>query len=341
MSHELENRNGVWSFAYSMLDGPGWHNLGQMVPENASTAEWRKAAGHDFIVEKRPVLYTAQDVPGGRVVPMADRFVQVRQDNDYPLGIVSNVFKNVQASEIDDLCDEIASCDERLKRSAAFTLRNGEQVCSTYAYRDEFSVAGDTHKAFLMASTCFDGSGATNVWLSIIRAVCKNTIEFGWQGSKAKISIRHNQKFNASSVRNELAALAQGIKEYQAIGDALAQIRLSREEVSAFFKATLGIDIKAKAEEVSTKSMNNFNDLVRAYGQTRKERNGEENVYDAFTALQAVTRYTGHVKTVQTGSHGGNETVARFEADNFGSGRVMKAKAFSLLMPLIQDKVAA
>ena len=53
----------------------------------------------------------------------------------------------------------------------------------------------------------------------------------------------------------------------------------------------------------------------------------------AFTALNAVTRYVDHEKTV----HGGD----RMSSATFGAGDRFKGQALGLLMPLIADKVAA
>ena len=79
-------------------------------------------------------------------------------------------------------------------------------ICSTYAYRgDGLEIGGDRHKAYLMASTTFDGSGATNFWISLIRAVCANTIRAGLAASKgATVKIRHNAKLDPDKVRESL-----------------------------------------------------------------------------------------------------------------------------------------
>ena len=59
------------------------------------------------------------------------------------------------------------------------------------------------------------------------------------------------------------------------------------------------------------------------------------------TALQAVTRYVDHDRTVRNAP---NDVVGRFDSGTFGSGDAMKGKAINLLFPLIdaslfRDKV--
>ena len=218
-------------------------------------------------------------------------------------------------------------------------------ICSTYAYKgDGLQIGGDKHKAFLMASTTFDGSGATHFWVSLVRAVCQNTIRAGMATARgARVSIRHNTRINPDLVRKQLAELAQSVRQFKAVGDALAKHSMSAADISALFKAVLDIPAEATKkpdgtiEGTSTRKFNQFADLSRAFARSKAERNG---AVDAFTALQAVTRYVDHDRSVKVNGSG-NETVARFDSANFGSGDALKSKAVGLLLPLIADKIAA
>ena len=342
MAHELECKNGVWSFVFAKEAGPGWHNKGTEADSNVSTEDWREFAGHNFTVSARPVLYRGKD---GTIQEMPNRVVNARDDNDHALGVVSTDYKLVQNSEVDDICDSFAAmADGQLVRSAAFTLRRGDMICSTYAYRgDGMTIAGDRHNVHLMAATRHDGKGSTQFWASVIRAVCKNTIEAGLGSSKAIVSVRHTAKLDPDRVREQLAELAQSVLQYKELGDALAKYSMSKAQISAFFKEALDIPADAtkndKGEIVgtSTRKFNQFADLSRAFMRSVQERGGS---MDAFTALQAVTRYVDHDRSVKASSNG-DETIARFDSANFGSGAALKNKAAGLLLPMINAKVAA
>ncbi len=345
MAHELEFNSATqsWSFAFSPVEGPGWHTKGRSVADDASPQEWRTAAGHLFTVSKRPVLYARTD---GEVISMPDRFVMARDDNQHAMGVVSDQYVIAQPSEVDDICDQFAGlADGQLCRSSAFTLRQGDMICSTYAYRgDGVTIGGDKHKAFLMASTTFDGSGATHFWVSLIRAVCQNTIRAGLATAKgARVSIRHTTKISPERVREQLAELAQSVDQFKQLGDALSQHSMSNAQISAFFKAALDIPAEAtmneKGEVVGTTSrkFNQFVDLTKAFAISKHERNGAT---DAFTALQAITRYTDHTRSVKVNGSG-DETIARFDSSQFGSGDALKTKAWNLLVPTLQERVAA
>jgi hypothetical protein len=150
------------------------------------------------------------------------------------------------------------------------------------------------------------------------------------------IRTTHRSKFDAAKVGKELAALAQGFAEYKKIGDALALDTMAVEQVSEFFKTLLDIPFDAKKEDVSTVKLNQFSALNQAYRTTVAERNGKSG--DAWTALQAVTRFVDHDRTARVGDNGSKD-AARFASAQFGSGADLKEQAMQLLLPRIKDKV--
>ena len=118
---------------------------------------------------------------------------------------------------------------------------------------------------------------------------------------------------------------------YKVIGDALATVKVTFEFNKAFFKTLVGIDPKeTDKSKIATRTLNIYASLWSAFKTSTNERNGSQ---DAFTVLNAVTRYVDHVKTVQ-----GND---RMSSATFGAGDRFKGQALNLLMPLIADKVAA
>ena len=335
MSHEIENKNGVYSFVYAPSEGPGWHHLGKAVADTESQEAWRAQAGHGFTVSKHPLFVS---VNGQRLD--SPKYGLVRDDNSHVFdAAVSKSYKIVQPSEIDDFCDNFASLDERLVRSAAGTLFSGERMFSTYAYQADFTVAGEAHKAHLMGTTTFDGSGATVFWLSMTRAVCLNTIIAGLMDSKAMFKTRHNATFDKDVAAEKLADLALAARAYKRLGDSLARAVVSKDQVKAFIRNILDIPLDAKKEDISTRKINQGKELVELYSKVQGERNSTEDT--AWNLLQMVTDYADHTKSVRASAHGDNEDVARWDAANFGSGNVLKGKAVNLLMPLIRDKVGA
>ena len=188
----------------------------------------------------------------------------------------------------------------------------------------------------VLMSTTYDASGSTINQCTATRVVCQNTLRIAHGDTRAQIKTRHSTKFDADAVGRELAQLAKGFAQYKAIGDAMAQVDMTGQEISNFFKKVLEIPFTAKKEDVSARRMNQFADLSRAYGTSVRE-GAEKNT--AWAALQAVTRYADHDRSIQKG--GLPESIARFSSAQFGTGDQLKGRAMSLLLPQVKDKVPA
>jgi hypothetical protein len=158
---------------------------------------------------------------------------------------------------------------------------------------------------------------------------------------QSAIKTRHNTKFDPKKVAQELGNVAQGFTAFKIMGDALAGTQMKHEEVAAFFKTLLDIPLEMKREELSTRKLNQYSDLSKAYGQTAHERglDARKDQPNAWLALNAITRYVDHERTVRNADEYGGEGEARFAAAQFGSGAELKAKAWNLLLPRIKDKV--
>jgi hypothetical protein len=116
------------------------------------------------------------------------------------------------------------------------------------------------------------------------------------------------------------------------MGDAMAQQSMTRESVQSFFATLLGV--APDASEISTRTKNIASDLASSYRRTQHERNSSRD--DVWTALQAVTRYVDHDRSVRNAP---NEVVGRFDSGTFGSGDQMKGKAMELLLPLVDPSL--
>jgi phage/plasmid-like protein (TIGR03299 family) len=175
-------------------------------------------------------------------------------------------------------------------------------------------------------TTTFDGSGATINQGTMTRTVCNNTLKVALSDKRAVIKTRHTTKFNAQQVGRELAQIAKGFEQYKIMGEAMAKTHMAKDEVANFFKSCLGIPFDAKKEDVSTRKMNQFEELNQAYIKTLLEGTEPET---AWSALNAVTRYVDHDKSARQGDAGIEQS--RFHSAQFGTGAAMKARAVELL----------
>lgn len=341
MAHEIDQSNGRDNIAFLGSRNDVWHRLGTEMAPGQDVAAWAKSAGLDWTAIKSQGHYYF----GDQLRSAGDRSFMVRSDNGERLGdnVVSDVYVPVQPAEVLAWFDQYISVDDRFALDVAGSLKGGSIIWATAKFHDPLVVAGDQHVARVLMSTTFDGSGATRNQMTTTRVVCNNTLRAA-HGDKhrAVISTRHNTRFDAKAVARELADLAQSLKTFKAIGDAMAGVYMSAAEVSNFFKLCLEISPEAKADDISTRKMNQFRALSQAFTTTRRER-GEKghaidgSPIDVWTALQAITRYVDHDRV----SINGDQGEKQFLSATFGSGDALKGKAMELLMPRIADKIAA
>lgn len=327
---------GNAGIAYTGNRNDVWHRLGRDNMQGKSREEWLSAADLAWDAVKAPAQYEFD----GKLRLARDRAFMVRSDTGTMLGdnCVTDVYCTVQPRELDAFFDRYISVDDRLQRDVMGHFKGGSIVWMTAAWRDPIEVAGDRHTARLLASTTFDGSGATRTQMCVTRSVCDNTLRAAWgEGEGAVVSTRHNTPFNAKRAGEELAKLAQSVAKYKAIGDAMAAVHMSEKDVMALFKTVLEIPADAKQDELSTRKMNQYRSLWQAQRTTQRERNVPSTTLDAWMALQAITRYVDHDRIGNNGDNGEKQ----FLSANFGSGDAMKGQAVGLLMPLIRDKIAA
>lgn len=329
----LGNRNDIW------------HRMGQQMAAGQSLEDWTAAAGLNWEAIKVPAVAALQGPrfdhidAAKRFLPVADRAFVVRSDNGGVLGYVSGEgegqgYQIVQPRDVLDWFQRYIAVDDRFHLDVAGSLDNGKRIWATALYNGGVDVAGEKHTARVLMSTTFDGSAATINQCTMTRVVCQNTLRIAHADSRAVIRTRHSTKFDAAKVGRELAQLAQGFESFKKIGDAMATVEMSKQQVSDFFKQCLDIPFDAKKDDVSGRKMNQFAELSRAYSTSVREGAAANT---PWAALQAITRYCDHDRSVKTGSVG--EQTARFQSAQFGSGDSLKGKAMGLLLPLIKDKV--
>ncbi len=242
----------------------------------------------------------------------------------------------VQPREIAHFVHDFVSTDNRFSMQVMGAIKGGAQVWATAAFNGDTTIAGERHQAYLLARTGFDGSLATHCQMTIVRAVCNNTLSAAFADKRAFLTVRHSTRFDAKAAASQLAKMAQSVETYKAVGDALASNTMVATEVSQFFKQLLEIPFDTKADDISTRKMNQFRTLSDCYRQSVAEGAERDT---AWAALQAVTRYVDHDRSSR-GDDGDSEASKRFVSSQFGSGAQLKGEAMGILMPRIKDKVA-
>jgi phage/plasmid-like protein (TIGR03299 family) len=327
---------GRANIAYTGSRNSVWHRLGTEMKEGMTREEWQKAAGNDFRVMK-----VAAEYAWDGDLKRADDLCFIVRDNGRLLGRQSVTDRYIphQPDELYNFMFQYISVDPRFAMDVTGNYGGGSTIWAAARWNEGLTVAGDNHVARLFMSTTFDGSGATRCDMRITRPVCDNTIAAGQGENKgAVVTTRHNTRFDAKRAGEELATLAQSVARYKKIGDAMAIVHMSQDEVKNFFRDILDIPHDAKEADVSTRKLNQSRALRDAFTTTRRERNASTGApIDVWTVLQSLTRYVDHDRISINGDNGEKQ----FLSANFGSGDQLKTKAMQLLMPRVRDMIAA
>lgn len=330
MAHQIENSRDV---AYS--GQTPWHDMGSVIAPNATQAEAAKAANLDFKVIRVPAF--AGGANGGTMTDTGV-FFNRRSDNGRLLGTQTHTDRRVevQPSELLEFIWRYISVDERFQISCLGNIRGGEQIWATAGFNGGVQIGGEQHQAYLLARTSFDGSTGTILQMTVIRAVCANTLAAALCDKRAMINLRHTVKFDPATAARQLSGMAQSVETFKAIGDAMASVEMAQQDVMNFFKTLLEIPFDVKKDDISTRKLNQYEDLWRAYRQSVREGAPDKSMW---AALQAVTRYADHDRVVRKTDDTLSDVEVRTVSSQLGSGAQMKAQAMGLLLPLIKDRV--
>src|SRR5258706_4170082 len=234
MSHNFDTSNGQSNIAFLGSRDDIWHRLGQEMKPGMSMDDWRVKSGLNWTAENVPAFAETERGPA-----RADgwRFI-VRSDTNHVLGCVSDRYKVVQPREVLDWFEQYISVDDRFQLDIAGSLKGGETILATARLNGPIAVAGDEHVARLLMTTSFDTSMPTINRATMVRVVCNNTLDCALADKqKSLVRTRHSSRFDAARVGAELARIAEGFEAYRKMGDAMAQVHLSKEHVAKLFKA--------------------------------------------------------------------------------------------------------
>lgn len=324
MSAELDMSNGRANMAY--VGAIPWHGMGTLMQPNMSTDEWARAAGLDFEVVRVPSGFMMGDnfQPDGK-------FTLVRDDTFAPLGNFSDRYKIVQPSDVLNFFRDFILADDQFTMETAGSLYGGKKIWGLARYNGEIDVMGEAHAPYVMLCTSFDGTTATTAQATMIRVVCKNTLQASlFAKDAAKVSIRHNTVWDdraAQKAHNQLETIAATFPQYKALAERLSLQRMSRQQTEDFFKKLTKYEEPTPGERVNRRSLNIIDAMMKTYEETLKEGTDGGS---AYTAFNAVTRYVDHDRSTKIGENE-NANMARMASSFFGSGAQLKEQAMELL----------
>ena len=301
-----------------------WHGEGVEISEDATIEETQTAAGLDWTVSKRPVLFN----PAGAentldTLSFKDRFVLARDTDDRPYCVVSSRYKPVQPKQIFETFRDLLS-RYNMKMHTAGSLSNGARIWCLAQTGDVHKVLGvDAVDSYLLMSTSYDLTLSTLAQFTSVRVVCNNTLQAAMGDKTGRITIPHMKDFNEAEIK---AQLGIGREQWQAFGemlDSLAKVKID------FITASKIIDNVFQLPEDPVKRMADSNrvhaanviDLFQHQRYIGADLAGDS----AWGLLSCVTEYVDFHKRARGQGN-------RLDSAWFGEGANIKERAVTALL---------
>lgn len=328
MAHLLDMTTGKAAMAWAGGGDTPWHGLGQAVSPDASISEWRKAAGLDWQALTAEVSYN--NAVTGAAVTYDDKRVLYRSDTGKALSVVSDSYQIVQPEQVLGFFENLTS-KGGFQIDTVGALKEGRKIWALAKVGEEAEIMDDKVAPYLMLATSYDGSMATIAKFTTVRVVCNNTLQACLRNSEGQrqVSISHNAKFDAASVRYELGISADSWDTFKTQAGLMAKRKMNDAATDAWlqelFAPFMPTGTSYSHEQVK-KSMGykRILDLFNG-GQLGTGQDAIDGTL--WGLLNATTQYIDHEK--------GRNQDNRVSEAWFGLGARMKAHAYKLAEEVI------
>lgn len=330
MSHDLDHSTGKPAMAY--VGEEPWHGLGEKLPLGQPIEKWVEAARLKWNIETLPIHYQFQD----RMRVMPDRFVLARDDTGAALSIVSADYQVVQPREVLEFYRDLVA-ERHYTLETAGALDGGRKVwalAKTGLVRGVADNPADKLGAYVLLATSCDKSLATTATFTSIRVVCQNTLSFAFEDVKRRqrrhIKVDHMKKFDPTPIKEQLGLIDDAWARFMEQINPMAHYQLKNGAAKKFFESLFLSDKDMEEGKPPAnpryKEINQIASLfLSAQGQnlaTSKET--------LWGAVNAVTYYVDHVRSTKS--------VERIDSAWFGTGALLKEKAWDRAMELIETE---
>ncbi len=332
--HELDFTKLAPAIAYT--GEKPWHGYGTVMEEDQTLDAWILAAGLDYTVIEQPILWnpliTQERLDSVGIVErynfraIPNKKALIRSDSNGVLSVVSNIYKVIQPKEIMKFFESLIK-DEGFKMHTAGALADGKRVWALAETGNEFAIKGvDRIAAYLLLTTSYDGSSATTAQFTSIRVVCNNTLSFslsrGEDQDAGVVRVPHTAEFISADVKGQLG-LIEGWAQFQDNVIRLTDYRVSKRQAVEFFLELLGV---TRDEAADGKQILNVKKLLSFYESAPGSQFiGSKNT--TWGLVNAVSYFTDHGRRAR-------DNGTRFNSAAFGSGALLKKKAFSKALAL-------
>lgn len=322
MSHQIDESNGRDNMAYT--GKTPWHGLGQQLNPDSTLDEWKIAAGLDWHIQKRPIMFGARDAEGNMVPKVIkNRFAHVRSDTQEEIGIGSDRFQLMQPGDTLEFYRDLVE-GSRFTIETAGSLNGGSKIWALAKCNLDLTISGNDHmKSYVLLATANDGTMSTTAGFNSVRVVCNNTLTMavGSNEGKAAIKVPHSRQFDANQVKSELGLIDERLEAFANDADTLARAHISDEQVIKYF-----IGLYAKVDDKDNvsneKTLNRVTSKLLALYRSGPGAGLESARGTMWGAVNAVTNHVDFSTRARSDEN-------RFNSGQFGTGALLKATAFN------------
>ncbi len=309
MAHEIETMTYV--------DAVPWHGLGIKVEEGIDLDAFRRSAGLDWEVSKRPVQFFGPSaVREGHLIghTFKDKFVLARNTDDRPYAVVTGRYKPVQPKEIFEFFRDLLD-QHGMKMHTAGSLMNGARIWALAKTGDSAFIRGlDKVDSYLLLSTSYDLKLSTLAQFTSVRVVCNNTLQQALRGSAGRVTIPHIQDFNAESVKDGLGI---GREQWHAFTSMLNVFAKTKLDVTKALQVVSKVFELPSDPGVPSPERVHAHNVVSLFGDGRF-KGADLAGQTAWGLLNSLTEYVDHTKRARSQDN-------RISSAWFGPGAALKA----------------
>lgn len=294
-----------------------------------NATEALEQAGLNWTVDVNPLQLV---LPNGETKVLKE-YRSVTRDSQV-LGIVGGRYKAVNNAEIFNVADSVIAGMGGFY-TQAMTFQDGKRVALQVKLPNTLNLGRDEVSRYLTFINSFDGSIALRVFITPIRIWCQNMVRLALSKAIDSVTIRHSSTalVRLNEVEKVLSTMSKYHKQFDQVAGTLFNTKFSAKQMHQLSEQLIPVvqreNTKGELIIDSTRAANNRSRLVQLF-ETGKGHVETGIVGTAWGAFNAVAEYVDHERGTRT-KEGEDPLTKRVESAWFGSGSIMKNKAFELI----------